>query len=209
MANVTIWVNTTNTDAGVGNSGTDWLEFSPGNDKLIFTGGSVQVADGQDTPTQQELISAGIVLTGSQIVVDDYLFLDADMDELYSIPLMGNQDTQYVLGFEFDDATASEPVLEIWDDNTFATIDSAMLGSGVASNSFVRGITTTYASPGTNWTGSRLAGSGAGNFLYLNDGNGALSAADILYANLKVIIPASQTTGFSATPVFCVKFLSN
>ena len=86
-----------------------------------------------------------------------------------------------------------------------------MLGGGTASGSFIRGITTTTSSPGVNWvTGAtRMAGSSDGNFLFLNDQNGFLTGADILYCNLAVLIPSSQTTGFSANPVFTVKWLEN
>lgn len=209
MANLDIWVNVSNTDSVLVTSGVNWILFSSGNDKIVFTAGSDEVADGEDAPTQQELISAGVRLTGSEIILDDYLFLDASANELFDIPLMGNLDKQYVLAFDFDDATASEPVLEVWDDINFLTATNTMLGGGSASQSFIRGITTTFNSPGTDWTGNRLAGSGANNFLYLNDQNGALTGASILYCNLKVVVPASQTTGFSANPVFVVKYLSN
>lgn len=209
MANLDIWVNVSNTDSTLVTSGVNWIEFSSGNDKLIFTAGSDEVEDGEDAPTQQQLISAGVILTGSEIIVDDYLLLDASANELFDIPLMGNQDTRYVMAFDFDDATASEPVLEVWDDINFDSADNTMLGGGTPSQSFLRGITTTFNTPGTNWTGNRLAGSGVNNFLYLNDQNGPLSAASTLYCNLKVVIPASQTVGFSANPVFVCKFLSN
>ena len=209
MANLVIGVNVGAVDQPYGTSGVDWLDFSSGNDQLIFTGGSLQVADGADTPTQQELINAGIILTGSEIIVDDYFLLDVSANQLKSIDLMGNQNKRYVLAFDFDASTASEPVLECWDDSNLDSVDSVILGSGTPSQSFIRGVTTTDALPGANWTGSRLAGSGSGNFLYLNNQNGALIAAGTLYANLKVIIPASQTTGFSANPVLVCKFLSN
>lgn len=209
MANLDIWVNCSNTDSPLGTSGIDWVEFSSGNDQLIFTNGSDEVADGEDTPTQQQLINAGIILTGLEIVVDDYLLLDASANQLKSIDLMGNTTNRYVLAFDFDAETASEPVLEVWDDINFNTIDSQMLGSGTPSQSFIRGITTTNSAPSTDWTGSRLAGSSSGNFLYLNDQNGALTDADTLYCNIKIVIPASQTTGFSSNPVFVCKYLSN
>ena len=123
---------------------------------------------------------------------------------------MGDLNSRYVLAFDFDGTTASEPVLEVWDDSNFNTITGTILGAGTPSQSFIRGITTTGAGAGTpGWTGNRLAGSGSGNFLFLNDQNGALTVATTLYATLKVIIPASQTTGFSASPVFVCKFLSN
>lgn len=211
MANLSIHVNVDATDSPLNTSGVNWIQFSSGNDQLIFTNGSTEVADGQDTPTQQELISAGVVVTGAQIIVSTYLFLDNSGNLLSDIDLMGNLDSQYVLAFDFDDATASEPVLEVWDDLTFTTADITMLGGGTPSSSFVRGTTTTNGSSGSNWapTGTRMAGSGSGNFLFLDDQNGPLTAAQTLYANLAVIVPASQTTGFSANPVFVCKFLSN
>lgn len=211
MAELTIHINVSNTDSELGTSGVDYVEFSSGNDQIIFTNGSTEVADGEDTPTQQELISAGIVLQDPpvEIIVDDYLLLDASANELKDIPLMGNVNKRYVLAFDFDDATASEPVLEVWDDSNLNTITGTMLGSGTPSLSFIRGITTTYSAPGTDWVGSRMAGSGSGNFLYLNGENGPLTGADTLYANIKVVIPNTQETGFSANPVFVCKFLSN
>ena len=209
MANLDIWVNCSASDTALNTSGGNWIQFASGNDQLIFTAGSDQVTDGADTPTQQQLINAGIVLTGLEIIVDDYLMLDASANLLRSIDLMGNTTNRYVLAFDFDDATASEPVLEVWDDINFDSIDSTILGAGTASQSFIRGITTTNGAPSADWTGNRLAGAGSGNFLYLNDQNGALVSADTLYANLKVIIPASQTVGFSANPVFVCKYLSN
>lgn len=204
-----IHANISNTDSPLGTSGVDFLQLSEGNDRLIFTNGSLIVADGEPIPSQSDLISAGIVLTGSEIICDKYLVEDISANELQEIFLMGNQDTQYVLAFEFTTATASEPVLEIWDDDTLSSIDSIVLGSGTANQSFFHGITTTNGSPGVDWVGSRLAGSASGNFLELNDGAGFLTAADVLYCNLKLIIPASQTSGFSLNPVIAIKYLSN
>ncbi len=37
----------------------------------------------------------------------------------------------------------------------------------------------------------------------------ALSGAQVLYCNLKIIIPATATTGINETPKFVVKFTSN
>lgn len=204
-----VWVNISASDTPLNTSGGNWIEFSEGNDQLIFSAGSDVVADGEALPSQSELISAGVVLTGSEIILDDYFLADASANLLREIDLMGNQDTQYVLAFDFDAETASEPVLEFWDDSDLDSVDSTILGSGTPSQSFIKGVTTTNDSPGTNWTGSALAGSGSGNFLYLNDQDGALTGAATLYCNLKVVIPASQTTGFSANPVGVVKWLTN
>lgn len=207
---LTISVNVSASDQPLGTSGVDWVEFSSGNDQIIFTAGSTEVIDGGDTPTQAELISAGIILTGSEIIVSNYLLLDVDVNLLKSIDLMGDLDSRYVLAFDFDAPTASEPVLEVYDDSNFNTITGTILGGGTPSQSFIRGITTTSASAGSpGWAGSRLAGSGSGNYLNLNDSNGALTTATTLYSTLKIIIPSSQSSGFSATPVFVVKYLSN
>lgn len=206
-----VYCNTDSQDLPLNSSGVDWVEFSEGNDKLIFTAGNTEVQDGSSIPSQAELISAGIILTGAQIVVDDYLLEDVSANLLKSINNMGNVDKQYILGFSFDSSTASEPVLEIYDDDQLNSATGVILGSGTPSSSFIRGVTTTSGSPGANWitTGTRMAGSSDGNFLYLNDQNGFLTEATVLYANICVVIPASQTTGFSATPVFVVKWLEN
>lgn len=205
------YVNVDTQDEPLNTSGVDFVEFSEGNDKFIFTAGNTEVEDGADIPTQAELISAGVILTGSEIVVTDYLLEDASANILKSIDNMGNVNKRYVLAFDFDAVTASEPVLEVYDDSNLNSADGAMLGSGTPSSSFIRGITTTSSLPGAGWiTGAiRMAGASDGNFLYLNDENGFLSVATTLYANLCVVIPASQTTGFSATPVFVVKWLEN
>jgi hypothetical protein len=206
-----VHVNCDSQDQPLGTSGVDWVEFSEGNDQLIFTNGNTEVIDGADIPSQAELISAGVILTGSQIIVSTYLLQDTSENELKSINGMGNLNKSYVLAFDFDAITASEPVLEVYDDENLNTADGAILGSGTPSSSFIRGITTTYSAPGTNWiTGAtRMAGSSDGNFLYLNGQNGFLTIADTLYANICVVIPASRTTGFSANPVFVCKWLEN
>ncbi len=208
---LTVHINVDTQDLSLQTSGIDWIQFSEGNDQLIFTAGNTEVQDGADIPTQSELISAGVQLTGSQIIVDKYFLQDVSDVLLKSIDNMGNLDKQFVVAFDFDAPTASEPVLEVWDDSSLNTIDSPMLGAGTPSSSFIRGITTTSSSPGANWiTGAtRMAGSSDGNFLFLNDQNGVLTGADTLYCNLTVVVPTSQTLGFSANPVFVVKFLEN
>ncbi len=208
---LTVHINVDTQDQPLNTSGIDWVEFSEGNDQLIFTQGNPEVQDGANIPTQSELISAGVELTGSQIVLTDYLLQDISESLLKSIDNMGNVDKQFVIAFDFDGATASEPRFEVWDDASLNTINNIMLGAGTPSASFIRGVTTTTSSPGSNWitTGTRMSGSSDGNFLNLNDLGGFLTVATILYANLAVVVPASQTTGFSANPVFVVKWLEN
>lgn len=208
-----VYFNIDTQDLPLNSTGVNWLQFSEGNDALIVSAGSTEVIDGANIPTQAELISAGIILTGSQIIVDKYFISDASANLLEQIINMGNLDKQYVVAFDFDGATASEPVLEVYDDSDLDTISGTILGSGTASNSFIKGVTTTTSSPGINWAVgggvTKMAGSASGNFLYLNDQNGPIIAAATLYCNLAYVIPASQTVGFSANPVFVVKWLDN
>ena len=208
---LTVHINVDTQDQPLNTSGVDWVEFSEGNDKLIFTQGNPEVEDGADVPTQAELISAGVRLTGSQIVLTEYLLEDISDVLLKNIDNMGNIDKQFVIAFDFDAITASEPVFEVWDDTNLNTINNIMLGNGNPSSSFIRGITTTISSPGANWitSGKKMAGSTDNNFLFLNNQAGFLAVPTILYAQLAVVVPASQTTGFSANPVFVVKWLEN
>lgn len=205
---LTIYFNTGEIDLEVGASGSDWTAVDENADELIFTAGSLDVADGKDLPTETELNSAGLVLITPRVeqTIDTYLLSDYDANLLKEIHNMGAGNYRYVMGFSFSEATVSEPVFEAWDDSDLDSIDLVCLGSGTAASSWVRGITTTSALPGASWTGNRLAGSGDGNFLWLNNQNGALSAADVLYAQLKVVIPSTQTDSASVAPVFVVKY---
>lgn len=208
---INVYVNVDSQDLPLNSSGVDWVEFSEGNDQIVFTAGNTEVADGADIPTQAELISAGIRLTGAQIVMDTYLLQDQNANELKSINNMGNVNKRYVLAFDFDGVTASEPVYEVYDDTDLNTATGTLLGAGTPASSFIRGITTTDALPGAGWISgaTKMAGSGDGYFLYLNNEGGYLTEAKTLYCNLCVVVPASQTTGFSANPVWVVKWLEN
>jgi len=206
-----VYVNTDSDDLAYGSSGVDWVEFAEGVDQFIFTAGNTEVADKKDVPSQAELISAGVILTGAQIIMSTYLLQDTGANELKDIPNMGNVNKRYVLGFDFDSTSASEPQFEVYDDTNLNTAAGTMLGGGTPSSSFIRGITTTSSLPGADWYSgaTKMAGSGDGNFLYLNDQNGYLAVATTLYCNLCVVVPASQTSGFSANPVWVVKWLEN
>jgi hypothetical protein len=211
MANLAVFANTGSGDIPLNGTSADFTQIDPNNDVLIFSAGSDVVKDGEPIPSQSELIQAGVVLTGSQIIVDKYFLSDLNANLLRETELMGNQDAQYVLAFDFDDLTASEPVLELWDDTNLDTIDNITLGAGTATNSWWRGVATTSGSPGANWApgGITLAGSSDGHFVFLNNENGALPSATTLYANLAIVIPASAITGGSVNPIFAVKWLSN
>ena len=205
-ATLTIYANIGTQDTEVGSSGSSWQLIDVDNDRLIFSAGSTAVDDGQPSPSDTQLNSAGMLLTGIEQTVDRYFLDDNDAGILKEIHNMGADNKRYVLGFSFDAATASEPILEVWDDSDMDSIALTALGSGTATSSWYRGITTTDALPGAGWTGSRLAGSSDGHYLWLNNQNGALSGADVLYCQLKIVISASQTDAGAEEPIIAVKY---
>jgi len=206
MADLTLYVNVDSIDSPVGTSGVDWVEVDVDNDKLILTAGSNIVKDGETIASDTALNQAGVVLTGSEITIDTYLLEDNSAGIYKELELMGAGNNRYVMGFSFDGATASEPVLEIWNDTDLDSIDNVSLGGGVPSSSWWRGITTTDGLPGVGWTGSRLAGAGDGYFLWLNNQAGALTGADVLYAQLKVVIPLIQVDAGAEVPIMAIKW---
>jgi len=206
MTNLIIAINHDSQDLPYGSSGVDWVDVSVGNDSLIFTAGSDTVKDGEAIPSSFQLSTAGVVLTGSDITVPHYLLADVSDNQLKEVFNMGNGDKRYVLAFNFDGITTSEPVLEVWDNSSMDSVDNVCLGSGTPSTSWLRGITTTDALPGASWTGSRLAGSSDGHYLWLNNLAGALTVAKTLYCNLYMVVSGLHTTGGAETPVICVKW---
>ena len=207
--NLTIAVNTGLTDESYETSSAEWTIIDTANDYIIFTAGSDTVKDGEPLPSSSDLNQAGIILTGSQIIVDKYLLADADENELKQIHNMGNKNKRYVLAFDFDGETTSEPVLEAWDNSDMDTIDSVSLGNGLASGSWLKGIVTTLNTPGADWSGVSIAGSADGYFLLLNNGNGALDSSATLYCNLKLIIPATQLSSGANNPIIVCKYTTN
>lgn len=203
---LTIAVNNTSDDVAYGSSGVTWTTVVPGTDFIVFSNGSAAVADGQPIPSSFQLSSAGMVLNGATQVVPYYLLADIGSNLLRQIFLMGSGNFQHVVAFVFSGATTSEPVLEVWDNTGLSTTNDVSLGSGTPSNSWFNGIATTSGLPGVSWTGSPLAGSSDGNFLYLNNGSGALTGAATLYCQLQMIVPSSQTQGGAETPVITVKY---
>jgi len=209
VTNLIIALNADTQDLAYNSSGVDWVDLDLDNDFLIFTGGSDVVKDGEPIPSASELTQAGILLIGSQQTVALHLLADINANELKEVHNMGDQDKRYVMAFDFDGPTASEPVLEAWDNDSLNSINNVSLGAGVATSSWLRGVVTTDGLPGAGWTGQRLAGASDGHFLKLNNDNGALSTAKTLYCNLKLIIPAVQTVGVAETPVLICKYTTN
>jgi hypothetical protein len=215
MTDVTIHVNCSDVDVELGEAGADWVELDTANDKIILSNGSVEVADGEVIPGETALnLAATQVSVSEAVTVDKYFLADANANLLKEINNMGNVDAQYVMAFDFDGATASEPVLEAWDDSDLDSIFNHCLGGNgsdeeSAIDSWYKGICTTTSAPGDDWTGVNLAGSGLSNIVYLNDGNGALSVATTLYSNLKVVIPANPSRSGAESPILCVKWNTN
>jgi len=206
MTELDIYVNTGEVDSPLGVG--EFIEIDTDNDEIIISGGSDTVKDGEAISSETQLNDAGLLLIQPRIeqTYDKYFLADSDANLLKQIHNMGAGNYRYVMAFDFDGSSVSEPVLELWDDSDLDSIDSIPLGSGVASSSWFRGITTTDALPGASWTGSRLAGSADGNFLWLNNENGALSGADTLYAQLKCVIPSTQLESGASVPVVAVKY---
>ena len=205
---LTIYVNTGTQDSALGTSGAEFTEIDTDNDEIIISGGSDSVKDGEVIPSETQLNNAGLLLVQPRVeqTYDKYFLADSDANLLKQIHNMGAGNYRYILACDFDGSTVSEPTLELWDNSDLDSIDSVPLGSGVASSSWFRGITTTDALPGASWTGSRLAGSADGNFLWLRNEAGALSGADTLYCQLKCVIPSTQLEAGASVPVVAVKY---
>lgn len=206
-----IYVNISANDLPRSTNPADYVEVDLTLDKFIFSYGSVAVANGQPIPSTQELNSAGVLITTSNVEVPHFFLADASALILKEINNAGNKDKRYVFCVAFDAETNSEPILELWDNSDINTISNYSLGAGVANNSFFRGITTTEGTPGIDWTGYRLAGSAVNHFLWLNSvfGSGTrvpLIGAKDLYFNLRITVPANYANAALETPVFAIKY---
>jgi len=210
MTSVILNINHSSTDSPFGTSGIDWVAVNATYDTFIFSNGGAGVADGNDTPTDEELNRAAVQLSASvEVDISKYFLLDYSADELKELFLAGNQDKQYVFCAEFDGATATEPQLEAWDNDSMNSYANAGLGNGTPSASWYKAVATKTSSPGADWTGVALAGNGASNIVLLNEGNGALSGAENLYFNFKIAIPAGYVTPALHTPVLIITYTTN
>ncbi len=195
--NLELRINNGDPDIQYDESGADYRLLDLTNDYLIWTAGNSAVADGQDEPTQAELnIASSIISESVDVTVAKCLMFDYDVNLLYEVQGMGDN-KKYVFCFSFDGDTASEPQLEVWDDDTHSSTDKHVLGAGTPANSMVKAKATTSSLPGASWTTAPIAGSS--NVLLLNEGNGAIIFASgetrrDLYANIKIIIPTDYST---------------
>lgn len=187
----------------------DWIEMSLTSDSLIFSNGSDVVADGQPIPSESSLNSAGVIILATDVIVPKYFLTDISANLLREIHNAGNQNKRYVYGFDFDGPTASEPSLELWDDDSFDSVTLDSLGAGDPESSWWRGIVTTGGAPEDDWVGDKLAGASDLHFLWLNNGGGPLTIAKTLYCNLKIIVPANFTRAGADKPVIAIKYTTN
>ncbi|MFH0805978.1 MAG: hypothetical protein V1901_03835 [Patescibacteria group bacterium] len=210
-----VYINTDTQDLPRGSSGVEFVEMSLVNDSLIFSNGSNVVADGLVIPGEIALTQAAAIIDIVDVIVPKYFLADASAVILKEIHNAGNQNKIYVFCFSFDAATASEPILELWDNTAMNTVFLYSLGGDNVSvedpdDSWWRGIVTTDGTaPGFNWVGNKLAGATDGHFLRLNKGNGALIVAKDLYCQLKIVIPANFAYAAAEHPIFSIKFTTN
>lgn len=214
MTNLTFLVNKTSTD--------DTLENHPENfeavaddDVLLFSAGSAAVADGQPAPpTTPHLNQAATLLDPiNPTVVAHYLLEDMSAYLLKEIFLAGKVNKQYVFCASFDGPTASEPILEAWDDVDMDTIALLTLGANTPGNSWYNAICTTVTPPGASWS-RPLAGDGSPNSVLLNGGMGPLDTpgtglTNDLYFNFYVEIPGGIIEASTANPILAIIYTTN
>jgi hypothetical protein len=210
MTDLILKINNTVTDSVVG---VGWIDVDNINDGFIFSTGSAAgqgVSDGDPIPSEALLNRYAVQLSAiSAVTVPKYFLADNSTNLLKEIKLAGNQNKRYVFACAFDGATATEPVLEAWDNDSMNSYSDPSLGAGVPNVSWYKAVATTSALPGVNWTGVSLAGNGSSNIVLLNEGNGALTGAANLYFNFKIVIPAGYLTPAVHTPILSIVYTSN
>jgi len=203
--NLTVRINQTDSSASYSAQPTYYIDVDLVADRLIWTAGSGAVYDHCGySPTNAQLNEAATIIQGTDVEIT-YCFLDdvSSAEKLHAVIGAGSDDDRYVFCLSFDGATATEPTLEAWDDITHATANMHVLGYGTPANSMIHAICTTDATPGSAWAGTNLAGA---NTVLLNAGNGALSVAKDLYANIYIKVPASYATPETSNPVLTVRY---
>ena len=208
MTNLDIMVNYVDADVNYETTPADYITMDLDNDYLIWTEGDATVKDLMlAKPTSDQLNAAATLIDPDAIktVALCLLMDDSGFGGYYTREVKGmSENKRYVFGFSFDEATASEPVLEAWDDSDHDSTDNNVLGAGTPASSMLKAVCTTNALPGSSWVGTAIAGA---NTLQLNAGNGAISdpgsgLTTELYANIKITIPASFAT--PAVETFCL-----
>lgn len=198
-----VLINYVDADVNYETTPADYIEMDLTNDYLIWSQGDATVKDLMThEPTPAELNAAATKIDpDNPKVVAKCLLMDYSHDvggAYYTHLVKGmSENKRYVFAFSFDGATASEPLLEAWDDSNHNTTAKHVLGNGTPASSFVKAVCTTASLPGASWVGAAIAGA---NKLQLNNGNGALGdlpsgeTSQELYSNLRIEIPSSYST---------------
>jgi len=212
MTNLDIIVNYVDADVNYVTTPADYISMDLDNDYIIWTEGDAVIKDKMTgKPTSDQLNTAATLIDPDlpKTVTLCLLMDDSGFGGFYTRQVIGmGLNKRYVFGFSFDGATASEPVLEAWDDSDHDSSDNNVLGAGTPDDSMLKAVCTTNALPGASWVGSDIAGA---NTLELNAGNGALSAPGSgltteLYANVKIVIPAAYATPAVETFVLTCRY---
>jgi hypothetical protein len=186
----------------------NYIQMDLANDKLIFSAGSAAVADGQPTPSSAELNEAATIIQAIPVEIAHTFLLDvsdvgAELKEMF---MANSGNYRYVICLAFDGATASEPTLEAWDDDTHVTANLNCLGLGTPADSMLKAVLTTGGAPGASWVGTPIAGGAAPNVLLLNGGGGALGGATDVYVNIHWDVPGAFLSAFQESPCISVRF---
>jgi len=221
MTSLELYVNVGDPDIPYGETGADYVLLDLVQDILIWTGVDDIVKDGLERdPTPTELINASPIIPISpelDLIVPVCLLQDYSAGtgefHLRQVMGMGEDYKRYVFLFHFDGATATEPQLEAWDDDTMLTIVNKVLGGSDVTpienpeDSMVNAVCTTTDDPGEDW-GAPLAGNGATYVVKLNQGDGAITeiGGKDLYANIKIKIPTNFANPAIETFSLVVKY---
>jgi hypothetical protein len=209
MTNLTFRVNKSSTDSSYAISPANFVDVASA-DTLIFSAGSDVVKNGEPIPSQADYNRAATLLDPLlETFIAHYFLADVSANLLREMFLAGCQNKQFTFCCSFDGATATEPLLEAWDNTDLNSYNLRCLGLSVANDSWFHAKCTTTNPPGSSWTGVSLAGSNGSNIVYLNDGLGALTVAKDLYFNFYVKIPAGVSVPESYLPVLLITFDTN
>jgi len=209
-----IRANVTNADHSYEDYPADYLSLDLVNDYLIW---SEDLEDKMThEPSADELNEHAVIIEDdADKVVPECLAMDYSHSfggEFYTHLIKGIAEAKrFVVAFSFDGATANEPQLEAWDDNTHSSTEKLVLGGDESGAiSMVKAICTTTLTPSEDWVGTSLRGSES--VLLLNDGNGALDELESgelsqeLYCNLKIVIPQAFETPAIETFILTVRY---
>lgn len=201
------FINYVDADVNYATTPADYIEVDLTNDYLIWSATLDDLMTHE--PTAEELNeNASIIDDSADVTVAECLLMDYSHDvggSYYTHLVKGmGENKRYVFAFSFDGATATEPQLEAWDDDSHTTIAKNVLGESTPANSMVKAVCTTAALPGASWVGTAIAG--ASNVVLLNAGLGALSVAKDLYANIKIVIPTDYDTPAAETFVLTIRY---